>query len=149
MGIKISDLGEAALRQVSEKFQIKKSRKKPDQKERRNQIQCVNWFRFEYPKNLIFHIPNGGKRGRIVLSLLKAMGAVSGIPDLFIPLPKSGYHGLWVEMKSDKGSLSDEQREIHAYLKGQGYEVLTIKEFESFQSEVGSYMRGQYFRGGV
>lgn len=47
----------------------------------------------------IFHIPNGGKRNKVVAAKLKAIGTKAGVSDLFIPIPFNGYAGLWIEMK--------------------------------------------------
>ena len=29
---------------------------------------------------------------------------LSGVPDLFLPVPRNSYHGLYIEMKSEKGA---------------------------------------------
>lgn len=85
----------------------------------------------------LHHIPNGGSRGdnaksrAIAGGQLKAEGVKSGVFDLFWPLPKLAYHGLYIEMKKpaekrqdryDAG-CSDTQKEFGAYAHSQGYYV--------------------------
>ena len=59
------------------------------------QIACVRWFRLQYPKHLIYAIPNGGRRNVAVAAKLKAEGVLPGVPDLHIPVAKGGFHGLY------------------------------------------------------
>ena len=61
---------------------------------------CVEWWRHAYPKRLIFHIPNGGKRNLREAVRLKKQGVVAGVPDLFCPEPTKLFHGLFVELKA-------------------------------------------------
>ena len=60
------------------------------------------------PELEIRAIPNGGLRKKSVAIKLKAEGVKSGTPDLFVALPQ-GKVG-WLEMKTDVGSLSQEQK---------------------------------------
>lgn len=48
--------------------------------------------------NFILHIPNE-RKGAIAGMFLKRAGVRSGVPDYFLPIPRGGYHGLWLEMK--------------------------------------------------
>lgn len=68
--------------------------------------------------SLMHAIPNGGARGndsqtnKIRGSMLKAEGVKKGVPDIFLPVPLSGCHGLYIEMKvadNKKGRPSAEQ----------------------------------------
>lgn len=75
-----------------------------------------------YPElKLLFAIPNGGERNPIVASRLKAEGVKSGVPDLFLPVPRHGLHGLFIEMKKPKGTISKNQPQWEFDLKKQGY----------------------------
>ena len=47
----------------------------------------------------IVHIPNEGKRSVSYAAQLKRAGMRKGFPDLFVPLAREGFHGLFVEMK--------------------------------------------------
>ena len=52
---------------------------------------------------LLFHIPNGGSRHKAEAGRFRAMGVKAGVPDLCLPVPRGGKHGLFVEMKRTKG----------------------------------------------
>lgn len=91
--------------------------------EHEEQVGFVVWFRARFPAVLIFSIPNGGKRSIATAKKLKAEGLLAGVPDLFVPEWR-----LWVEMKRVKGgTLSQEQKEMLAYLEAVGYKVIIAK----------------------
>ena len=48
---------------------------------------------------LLFHIPNGGKRSKAEAARFKAMGVRAGVSDIFLPVARDGHHGLWIELK--------------------------------------------------
>ena len=76
-----------------------------------------------YPAlKLLHHIPNGGKRSKAEAGRFRAMGVKSGVPDLFLPVPRGGFHGLWIEMKRTKdGKLSENQKWWLKALNSLGY----------------------------
>lgn len=60
-------------------------------------------------------------RARII-NHMKAEGMKKGIPDLFLPVAKRGWHGLYIEMKrEDGGKVRDEQKEFMEFADKQGY----------------------------
>ena len=74
--------------------------------------------------NTIFAIPNGGHRHKAVAGKLKATGVRKGVLDIFWPLARSGYHGLFIEMKRRSGGrLSAEQRRFKESVELAGYRV--------------------------
>lgn len=73
----------------------------------------------------LFHIPNGGSRHIAEAGKLKAMGVKSGVPDIFLPIGRNGFKGLWIELKKPvKGIVSKEQHEWLDFLFTQGYATL-------------------------
>ena len=72
----------------------------------------------------MFAIPNGGKRDKITGAKLKAEGVKPGVPDIMLPVPISGYHGLFIELKKPiKGKVSEAQEPWHEVLRALGYRV--------------------------
>ena len=79
--------------------------------------------------DLMFAIPNGaflhGDRGRRAMQWrrLRRAGAKSGVHDILLPVPRHKKNGLWIELKSDKGELSDEQVDWGRQMIEQGFAV--------------------------
>lgn len=70
---------------------------------------------------LMHHIPNGGKRSKSEAGRFKAMGVKAGVSDIFLPVARRGYHGLYVEMKALDGRATKEQAGWIAAVREQGY----------------------------
>ena len=105
------------------------------------QVTCINWFRLQYPKELIYAIPNGGQRNIITAKKLKAEGVTAGIPDLFIAAACGGFNGMYIELKNGKqGILSENQKSIIAHLQNKGYKVVVCRSFEDFTSIINAYL---------
>jgi hypothetical protein len=82
----------------------------------------------EHPElRLLFAIPNGGLRDKRTAAKLKAEGVRAGVPDLFLPYPASGYHGLFIEMKRPDGRTSIEQDAWIQVLNLNGYLAVVCK----------------------
>ena len=70
----------------------------------------------------LIHIPNGGWRSKTEAVRLKKIGVKPGVSDLFLPAPVGKYHGLWVEMKRQKGGkLSPAQKDWIDRMNRKGY----------------------------
>lgn len=93
--------------------------------EAQHQANVIKWsllHREERPElALLHHIPNGGRRDPVEARHLKELGVKPGVPDLFLPVARGGYHGLYIEMKSETGHTSREQEDWGERLTVQGY----------------------------
>ena len=94
--------------------------------EAQEQTAVFNWaavMERRWPElRLLHHIPNGGSRNAREAHNLRMQGVKAGIPDIFLPVARGGWHGLYIEMKRRKGGrLSDEQAAMLAALREQGY----------------------------
>ena len=54
---------------------------------------------------MLYAIPNGGGRSKAEGGRLKAEGVKAGVPDLHLPIRRSCFSGLWIEMKRKKGGV--------------------------------------------
>ena len=88
----------------------------------------------------MFHVPNGGRRDRITAVRLKAEGVKPGVPDIMLPVPRGGYHGLWIELKVGGGKPSKEQREWQDYLNAAGYCALLCYGWQTAREEIELYL---------
>jgi hypothetical protein len=52
--------------------------------------------------DVMYAIPNGGKRNKREAGRFKAQGVKAGVSDIHLPIASKGYHGLWVELKKPK-----------------------------------------------
>lgn len=77
----------------------------------------------QYPElRRLFHIANGGSRHPAEAQKLRRMGVVPGVSDLFLPVSRKGYHGLWIEMKKQRGGrLSEYQKDWLEGMNKEGY----------------------------
>lgn len=79
-------------------------------------------IRSKYPElKLLYHIPNERKCSAQEGARLKRMGVKSGVPDLCLPVAKGKHHGLYIELKTKTGKLSDNQKWWQAELSRQDY----------------------------
>lgn len=89
---------------------------------------CVCWFRQTFPDvaNLLFAIPNGGRRDKRTGAIMKYEGAVSGVADLILLFPHGGKASLCIEMKVPKrkgtsaGRQSPSQKEWQELVESHG-----------------------------
>lgn len=109
------------------------------------QIAVMRWARISesrYPElELLHHIPNGGKRGKREASVFKAMGVKAGVPDLFLPCAREGYHGMYIEMKALDGRVSKEQISMCQALAQQGYKCLVCYGADEAIAALEEYLR--------
>ena len=80
---------------------------------------------------LLHHIPNGGSRDVVEGKHLKQQGVKKGVPDLCLPAARGIYHGLYIEMKAEKGTTSDEQDWWIQELNDQGYYAAVCRGWET------------------
>jgi hypothetical protein len=106
------------------------------------QIACVKWFRLQYAKyaDYLWAVPNGGKRPGKTGPILTAEGVLSGVSDLVLSLPSTVYHGLFIEMKSDKGKVSPSQAAFLERQKAVGYQTAVCYTFDEFMEVINNYM---------
>lgn len=119
------------------------------------QIQLFRWAEWQacrYPVlGMLYHVPNGGKRGKAEAGRFRDMGVKAGVPDVFLPQPfveKGGvlkYAGLYIEMKRTKGgTVEPEQKEWIRNLRAQGYAVEVCRGWEVAAAVIMDYLEGRY-----
>ena len=108
------------------------------------QMQCVTWFRLQFPKfaRLLHHSPNGGRRNAREGSRFKKMGVQPGFPDLVLLVASQDCHALFIELKSATGRQEDSQKEYQALVEAQGYRYALVRSFDEFKKLIENYMTG-------
>lgn len=103
--------------------------------------------------DLLFAVPNGAKRDHQEATIKLMEGMRKGVPDLWIPAPRKGFHGLVIEMKvavwpgahAPKPVVSTEQHSYLDALRKEGYFAVvccgadvakqTIREYFGFEGD--------------
>ena len=116
--------------------------------EAQEQTTLFQWAGIMYGKwpelRLCHAIPNGGSRNPIEARHLKEQGVKPGIPDLFLPCARGGFHGLYIEMKRRKGGrVSIEQKKAIIALREQGYRVEVCAGWEAARDVIMEYMNAE------
>lgn len=109
------------------------------------QMSCIRWFDMQYSafSVLLFHPANGGKRNAIEAAKFKKMGVRAGVCDLFLAIPNGKYHGLFIELKSPKGTLTDNQKNFIAEVQNSGYAVKIVRSLDEFINVITNYFKGE------
>ena len=95
-------------------------------------------------RELLFHIPNGGYRHPIEAKKLKLMGVRKGVSDLFLPALTKNYPGLWLELKTETGTLKPEQENWLIKMRENGYAAEVTRSVEESIDLLLSYLDNQY-----
>lgn len=106
------------------------------------QIQCVTWFRYQYPHlaPLFFAVPNGGNRNAREAAIMKAEGITAGVSDLILNIPGGIHSQLAIEMKDTKGTQSPAQKRYQRYATAVGIKYIVCRSFDDFKDEVTNYL---------
>lgn len=115
--------------------------------EAQEQAALFRWAAFAagtHPElRLLFHVPNGGSRNPIEARHLKEQGVKPGVPDMFLPVPRGGYHGLFIELKRSKGGVvSEDQRAWLDRLRLQGYRAEVARGWDAAREIIEEYLKG-------
>ena len=94
--------------------------------EEQEQAAVMEWVTIMCPQmpelKWMIHIPNGGLRSKSEAVRFKRLGVKAGVSDLFLPVARGGFHGLWIELKRQHGGkLSAEQKEWLDGMMQEGY----------------------------
>ncbi len=106
------------------------------------QQEALVYIRNKYPDThgCIWHVPNGGLREKVNASILTGQGIIPGIQDI---------HILWlgqfyvIEMKDSTGSVSLDQRVIHAKHKLHGKDTYLFRHTDPLISFIEHIIRGE------
>ncbi|RAJ28897.1 VRR-NUC domain-containing protein [Pedobacter cryoconitis] len=104
------------------------------------QKECVRWIELQYPKLLVHHSPNGGKRNAREALKFKKMGTRAGCPDLMIYKKSKQYAGLAIELKVGTNGTTENQDLFLAELTANGWYCIVIRKMDIFMQTVKEYM---------
>ena len=85
-------------------------------------FEWVAWNKGKYPELELLHaIPNGEYRHPATAAKLKKQGVRAGVSDIFLPVARRGYHGVYIEIKAPNGRLSSAQKEWIEMVQREGF----------------------------
>lgn len=127
-----------------------KPRKSPRAEESRIQCALINYWalkhrEFGLPNFALFSIPNGHLRTAITGAILKREGLRSGAPDLMLAAPVGIYHGAFIELKTETGKPSPEQKEFLRFLGDARYAATVAYGYDDAVRFIECYLRGEKF----
>lgn len=105
------------------------------------QRQLIQWCRKDPRLQFLFHIPNENSAGIKWGIRNRQLGVKSGVPDLFLPIPSQGYHGLFIEMKTRHGKTSENQDRWLSALDAFGYKVFVAHGWEEARDCLLNYLQ--------
>ena len=86
-------------------------------------------------------IPGPRKMAYKIMNHMKAEGQKNGVPDLFLPVARRGFHGLFIEMKrDDKQAPRPEQIEFMQFAEEQGYRDQVCYGYQDAVNELEWYL---------
>lgn len=112
--------------------------------EQRALFQWIAYNAGKWPElRLCFHVPNGGSRNPLEAHNLKLQGVRPGVPDIMLPVPRGGFHGLFIELKRCKGGRVSEDQQIWIdRLNRLGYRAVICRGWDAARAEIELYLRG-------
>ncbi len=128
-----------------EDLPVPPKRKPRDNEESRIQMAVIRWWsakhrEFGVPEQLLFAIPNGGRRDVIGAAILKKEGQRNGVSDLMLAVPRAQFHGLFLELKTSTGVLSIAQTGFLADVSTQGYASFACYDYDSAVKLIENYL---------
>ena len=113
--------------------------------ESQEQIALFQWsaiMEFKYPELKLMHsIPNGSYKSPAAAAKFKLEGLKSGVSDIFLPVARNTYHGLYIELKVKGGKLSDNQQWWISETTKQGYLSVVCWTWEAAKDVIEKYLK--------
>jgi len=106
------------------------------------QVSFFQWLALAYPNayRVTWATPNAAKRSYRMVTAMKAEGLRSGVPDVFMAMPRGKFHGLFLEFKSHAGKLTENQTIYVTNLRSEGYQVEVVHTLLEAMSIVVPYL---------
>jgi hypothetical protein len=114
--------------------------------EHKEQVALFRWAEFAAARRpelrLLYAIPNGGHRHKAVAARMKAEGVRRGVLDVCLPVARVPYHGLYIEMKTRRGTVSADQKRWIQSLRSQGYRAEVCRGWSAARELIEQHLDG-------
>mgnify|MGYP003676508377 CR=1 FL=1 len=109
--------------------------------EDRLQSEVVKYIQLQYPKARFCASLGGIYTGPRQAAKAKRTGYKRGFPDLQITEARKGFHGLFIEIKTYKGTATQVQKEWIKDLQERGYKAEICKGLPEILDLIDSYLK--------
>ncbi len=99
----------------------------------------LDYIKLAYPKALVTHPANEGRRTKFEQFKLKYLGVTSGIPDILCFTPKGNFNGLAIELKTGYNKPTENQKKWLEALKNNGWYAIWTNNLTDTQTEIDNY----------
>lgn len=112
--------------------------------EAQDQAAVIQWARYQRRKWPVLDLLHGDMQG-VKLNIgqavkAKAQGSIRGWPDLFLPVARCEFHGLFIELKVGKNKMSPDQLFIQHRLTDEGYLCVMCVGADAAIKQICSYL---------
>lgn len=98
---------------------------------------------YQFPElALMYHCPNGGRRDKKEAMHLKRQGVKAGVPDVFLPVARGEYNGLYIELKVGNNKPTVAQKKWLRDLQKQGYAAFVCYGWQEARLVIVAYLKG-------
>lgn len=94
-------------------------------------------------RRMALHIPNEGKRSQLGHIMAVKKGLLPGASDNFIPAPRAGWHGLWLELKRKGQKPTADQLAFGRDMEACGYRFHWADTLDRAITLTDAYMAGR------
>lgn len=127
-------------------FKAPSTRSKSVDREGQEQAALIKELELRLPAvaALIYHVPNGGHRHKLVAIKLKGQGVKAGVPDLVLPMARGGYFGLYLEFKATAPNDAAVSASQHAWIRrlnDQGYLAIVCRGHFDAMEQIRAYLK--------
>ncbi len=115
--------------------------------ESKSQQAVIRWFAYAHKglgvsdERLLMAFPLQGARTAQNGARLKAEGMRAGTPDMLLAVRRGNYAGIWIEMKTLAGRLTDSQDEMGVLLAKHGYCVAVCRSADEAIRTIEVYLK--------
>lgn len=104
------------------------------------QAALFEWASYHKELKWMHSIPNGGQRHIATAAKLKKTGVKAGVLDIFLPVWRPPYNGLYIEMKVGKNKLTPAQAEFSDFVTMNNFKVAVCYSASEAIGEIMKYM---------
>lgn len=95
-------------------------------------------------RDSLIHIANERRTSPSHGAMLKAMGVMPSVSDLFLMVTAGGLSGYWIELKAPGKRVTKEQAEFLSRARENGYAADWFDNWEKAKDSIVNYLSGLY-----